>query len=50
MVRATIIETKRLLSKPDRGIVRTFVETINQYEDLGMSFRSVNFMLYHDAS
>ena len=45
MVRATIIETKRSRSKPDRGIVRTFIETINQHEDLVMSFRSVNFML-----
>ena len=50
MVRATIIETKRSRSKPDRGIVGTFIETINQYEDLVMSFRSVNFMLCHDAS
>ena len=29
MVRATIIETKRSRSKPDRGIMRTFIETIN---------------------
>ena len=28
-----------------RGIVRTFIETINQHDDLVMSFRSVNFML-----
>ena len=45
MVRATIIETKLSRSKPDRGIVRTFIETINQQEDIVMSFRSVNFML-----
>ena len=45
MVRATIIETKLSRSKPDRGIVRTFIETINQHEDIVMSFRSVNFML-----
>jgi acyl dehydratase len=50
MVRATIIETKRSRSKPDRGIVRTFIETINQYEDLVMSFRSVNFMLCRESS
>ena len=45
MVRATIIETKLSRSKPDRGIVRTFIETINQHEDIVMTFRSVNFML-----
>ena len=50
MVRATIIETKRSRSKPDRGIVRTFIETINQHEDLVMSFRSVNFMLCRESS
>jgi acyl dehydratase len=50
MVRATIIETKRSRSKPDRGIVRTFIETINQHEDLVMSFHSVNFMLCRESS
>ena len=45
MVRATIIESKRSRSKPDRGIVRTFIETINQHEELVMSFHAVNFML-----
>jgi len=50
MVRATIIESKRSRSKPDRGIVRTFIETINQHEELVMSFHAVNFMLCRDAS
>ena len=44
MVRATIIETKSLHSKPDRGNVRIFIETINQNEDFVMSFRSVNLI------
>ncbi|HBL55298.1 MAG TPA: MaoC family dehydratase [Candidatus Lambdaproteobacteria bacterium] len=44
-VRATIIDTKRSRSKPDRGIVRTFIETLNQRQEIVMSFRSVNFML-----
>jgi acyl dehydratase len=50
MVRATIIESKRSRSKPDRGIVRTFIETINQHEEVVMSFHAVNFMLCRDAS
>ena len=44
MVRATIIETKRSRSKPDRGIVRTFVEAVNQKQKVVMSFKVVNFM------
>ena len=50
MVRATVVETKHSHSKPDRGIVHTFIETINQHEDLVMSFRSVNFMLCRESS
>jgi len=45
MVRATTIETKLSRSKPDRGIVRTFIEAINQQQEVVMSFKSVNFML-----
>ena len=43
MARATIIETKCSRSNSDRAIVGTFIETKNHYEDLVMSFRSVNF-------
>ena len=49
VVRATILETRRSCSKPDRGIVRTFIETINQHEDLVMSFLSANFMLCRES-
>ena len=45
MVRATILETKRSRSKPDRGIVRSFIEAVNQRQETVMSFKSVNFML-----
>ena len=45
MVRATTIETKLSRSKPDRGIVHTFIEAINQQQEDVMSFKSVNFML-----
>jgi len=43
-VRATITETKRSRTKPDRGIVKTFIETINQQKKIVMSFHLVNFM------
>jgi hypothetical protein len=31
--------------KPDRGIVRSFIEAVNQRQETVMSFKSVNFML-----
>ena len=43
-IRVTIIETKRSRSKPDRGIVRTFIETINQDREIVMSLKAVNFL------
>ena len=42
-VRVTILETKRSRSKPDRGIVNSFIEVINQNLDVVMSMKSVNF-------
>ncbi len=49
-VRATVIDKKRSLSKPDRGIVKTFIEAINQHKNIVMSFKSVNFMLSREPS
>jgi len=45
MVRFTILETKRSRSKPDRGVVRTFIETFNQNQEVVMSLTAVNFVL-----
>ena len=50
MVRATIIETKRSSSKPDRGIVRTLIEAVNQRQKTVLSLKSVNFMLCREKS
>ena len=44
-VRATVIETRRSRTKPDRGIVTTFIQVINQQKNVVMSFQSVNFIL-----
>ena len=49
MFRSTIIETKRSRSIPDRVIVPTFIETINQHKDFVKSFRSVNFMFCKES-
>ena len=43
-LRATILETRRSESRPDRGIVRTFIEVLNQNRDIVMSMKMVNFV------
>jgi acyl dehydratase len=42
-VRATVIEARRSLSKPDRGIVRTMAEALNQDDRPVMRATSINF-------
>ena len=49
-VRVTVVETRRSSSKPDRGIVRSFVEVINQNREVVMSVEAVNFLLCRPAS
>ena len=49
-VRATILETKRSRSKPDRGLVRTMVEALNQQQEKVVSFKALNFILRKDFS
>ena len=43
-VRATVIKTRRSESRPDRGIVRTFIEVLNQKREVVMSMKMVNFV------
>ncbi len=43
-IRVTVVEARRSESKPDRGIVRSFVEVLNQKRDTVMSLRMVNFV------
>ena len=44
-IRVTIVETKRSSSKPDRGIVRCFVEVLNQNSEVVMNMKAANFLL-----
>jgi acyl dehydratase len=48
-VRVTILETKRSRSKPDRGIVRSFIEVLNQTDEVVMSMTATNFMLCREV-
>lgn len=42
--RVNILETRRSASKPDRGIVRTLIEVLNQDDTLVMSIDGVNLI------
>jgi acyl dehydratase len=44
-VRVTIMEAKRSRSKPDRGIVRSFIEVLNQHGDVVMTMKALNLLL-----
>ncbi len=43
-VRASVMEARRSESRPDRGIVRTFIEVLNHNRDVVMSMKMVNFV------
>lgn len=43
-VRVTVVETRRSRSKPDRGIVRSFIEVYNQDNQIVMDMKATNFM------
>ena len=49
-VRATVLEARRSESRPDRGIVRTFIEVLNQKKEVVMSMKMVNFVRCRDSS
>jgi acyl dehydratase len=43
-VRTTVLSARYSQSKPDRGIVRTFVEVFNQHRDVVLSMKVFNFL------
>ena len=44
-IRVTVMEARRSTSKPDRGIVRSFVEVMSQKREVVMSVQSVLLVL-----
>jgi acyl dehydratase len=44
-IRVTVVDTRRSDSKPDRGIVQSFVEVLNQERKVVMTVKVVNFVL-----
>jgi len=49
-VRSTVTEANRSRSKPDRGMVRSLVEVLNQNDEVVMSFRPMNLMRCRGAA
>jgi acyl dehydratase len=43
-VRATVLETRASTSKPDRGLVRTLFEVLNQRGEVVMSLKAMNML------
>src|SRR5579864_8105352 len=43
-VRVTVVEARRSRSKPDRGLVRSRIEVLNQLGEVVMSLTAMNFM------
>ena len=44
-VRVTVLEARRSQSKPDRGLVRTRIEALNQHQAVVMSMTAMNLFL-----
>jgi acyl dehydratase len=43
-LRVTVIEATRSRSKPDRGIVRSDIQVLNQHHDVVMTMKALNFL------
>ena len=48
-VRVTIVSAIRSRSKPDRGMVRTSIETLNQRDEIVMSMKAMNLIRCRDV-
>jgi acyl dehydratase len=44
-IRVTVLESRLSSSKPDRGIVRSYLEVLNQNSQVVMNLKMVNFVL-----
>jgi acyl dehydratase len=43
-VRVSVLEATRSRSKPDRGVVRTLMEVLNQHREVAMSLKAMNII------
>lgn len=48
-LRVTVLEARRSRSKPDRGVLRSLIEVLNQVGEVVMSVKATTFMLCRDV-
>jgi acyl dehydratase len=48
-VQVSVQDARLSASKPDRGVVHSLIEVINQANDVVMSMKAVNLMLTREA-
>jgi acyl dehydratase len=46
VLRVTVHEVKRSRSKPDRGILHSHIEVLNQHSEVVMTMKALNMLLY----
>ena len=49
-VRVTVMEANRSHSKPDRGVIHSFVEVLNQNHEVVLTMKAINFLLCRETS
>lgn len=49
-VRATVLQARRSKSKPDRGIIRSATEAVNQHGETVLRLTAINFVLARDTA
>ena len=48
-IRVTVLESRRSRSKPDRGLVRSAIEVLNQDDDVVMTVNALNMVRVRDG-
>ncbi len=48
-IRVTVLEARRSSSKPDRGIVKSFIEVLNQKHEVVMTMEALNLLRCRDS-
>jgi len=49
LLRVTVSKTKRSRTKPDRGIVHSYIEVLNQNREVAMTMKAMNLILCRQA-
>ncbi len=49
-VRVTVLDAGISRSKPDRGLIRSFIEALNQNDEVVMSLKAMNLLRRRDAN